>query len=96
MMIFDSFPTREQAEQFAKAARKIPGFTEGFQREAFIADNQDESDEMDPFPFELDGFIVHVSRDMTFDAPDFSEKGYPGEEELKTLVAKYGGFFAGT
>lgn len=96
MMIFDGFPTREQAEQFAKAAREIPGFTEGFQREAFIADDQDESNELDPFPFELDGFIVHVNRDMTFDAPDFSQNGYPGEKELKILVTQYGGSFAGT
>lgn len=94
MLIFDKFPNKTKAEEFALAAKQIQGFTKGFVRTAQVFDNQEQSDEVEFFPYELnDGPVVLVNRDMTFDAPC---EGYPGEIEIEQLATKFGGSFAGT
>jgi hypothetical protein len=57
MLIFDSFPSKEQAQAFADACQSRYG------RKAQVFDSVNASDEVDPFPFELRPPIVHVERD---------------------------------
>jgi hypothetical protein len=57
MLIFDSFPTRTTAEDFAKE------ITAKFALEATVFDSQKDSNAVDPFPFALSPPIVLVERD---------------------------------
>jgi hypothetical protein len=79
MQIFDRFPDRQAAERFAAAVRKTYGLT------ADVYDDQDRSDEVDPFPFELTPPIVLAER--TYDKQ---------ENALDQLAAQFGGEGAGT
>jgi hypothetical protein len=79
-LIFDRFPSAAKAEAFAAHVR------ETFSRDAEVFGNQDESDAHDPFPFALDGPIVHVER-----FEDYSQ-----EETIIQAVRTYDGSFAGT
>jgi hypothetical protein len=81
MLIFDRFSTREMAEEFAKAV------TEQYNRSATVYNSQEESDEVDPFPFQLSPPIVLVER---------LEIGDELEDEIEDLVQGFGGEFAGT
>lgn len=81
MLIFDRFQKREQAEEFAAAVK------ERFGRETYVFDSQEAANESDPFPFALDGYIVHVERDYDH---------YEVEDEILPFVRDFGGVFAGT
>ena len=68
MLIFDGFPTPEQAHQFAEDV------THRFRLEATVYDNADDAFAADPFPFELTAPVVHVERtedDREFDVQAF-------------------------
>lgn len=79
-LIFDRFPSAAKAEEFATHVR------ETFSREAEVFATRDESDAHDPFPFALDGPIVHVER-----FEDYSQ-----EEAIIQTVRSFDGAFAGT
>jgi len=79
MLIFDRFQSRPQAEAFA-------GFVRGTHRLwARVCDDQQESNQIDPFPFRLRGFIVLVERTE-----------YELERRIEYEVERHGGHFAGT
>ncbi len=79
MLIFDGFPSSNDAEAFVKAV------SERFKLEATVFDGQDESDEVDPFPFVLSPPIVLVERPWN-----------ETEDVLSVFVRQFGGNFAGT
>jgi len=79
-MIFDGFPNRQAAEDFAEHIHTK------YQRRTWICDSQADSDELDPFPFMLNPPIVLVDR-----LEDSS-----GESRIERAVGKFGGRFAGT
>jgi hypothetical protein len=90
MLIFDNFATRKQAEAFAAA------------HNGQVFDSQEESNAVDPFPFELRAPIVLIDR------PNLSGiLGIENEDEAVKMeqrieadiikdVEMYGGTFAGT
>lgn len=79
MLIFDNFANRQSAENFMKAVADEYGLT------AEIFDNQEQSNAVDPFPFELEAPIVLVQR------------SHPStEEEVIKLAKIHFGDFAGT
>lgn len=80
-MIFDRFETRESAESFGATVK------EKFGKDSTVHADQASSDEVDPFPYVLDGFIVLVERDY---------ENYSDETEIQSLVGSFGGKFAGT
>ena len=80
MLIFDSFASMERASEFARHVEAT------FGHEALVFDSQEESDEVDPFPFQLFPPIVLVERDGS----------YSDEEAIETSVLQFGGKFAGT
>lgn len=78
MLIFDYFPNRTAAENFAQEV------TSRFGLWAAVFDSQDESNEVDLFPFVLSPPIVLVERDEA------------KEEAVERLVETFEGRFAGT
>ena len=80
MMIFDQFPSRDEAEKFAAIVMRID------KRSARVFDSQEESDRVDPFPYSLDVPIVLVERN----------EDCSGEEKYERIVKRFGGRFAGT
>jgi hypothetical protein len=83
MLIFDGFPSRGEAEQFAGTLSGRFGLA------AVVCDSQAESNAIDPFPFRLDPPIV-LSRRPAGDVD-------PGcEPDLVALAESHGGKFAGT
>lgn len=91
MLIFDRFPSREQATAFARSVRES-----GLQ--ASVYDSQEISNRVDPFPFKLDPPIVLIERPPL--AVDATEQDFDArsdrEEKLRSLVSRFGGHFAGT
>ena len=83
MMIFDSFPSREKAEEFAGWVRIR------FKRKTKVCTSQDESDKVDPFPCELTPPIVLVTRVWKYGTHLY-------EEDVVASVQRFGGSFAGT
>lgn len=79
MLIFDSFPSVLKAETFADHVRMKHGLS------ANVYDSQEESNAVDPFPFELVAPIVLIERT--------EEKK---EKEVVLLVVAFDGKFAGT
>ena len=80
MMIFDEFPTRQAAQDFAKHIQSK------YKRQTWICDSQVESDEIDPFPFGLNPPIVLVDR----------LEDYSGQDQIVRAVHSFQGRFAGT
>ena len=80
MLIYDRFPTLAKAKQFAVNCKQR------LLRRAVVCRSQEESNKIDPFPFQLDAPIVLVSR-----LDDLS-----GERAVDALAAHFGGTFAGT
>jgi len=96
MMIFDSFETAAMAHQFAEHIRTE--YPDRIVKE--FATGRD-SQTSDPFPFELNGPVVHVSRKfdyLTF--PHSSEEAMRAEiaveQRIQRIAPQYGGDFAGT
>jgi hypothetical protein len=85
-LIFDQFPSRNQAEAFAKAT------TKNFGLNATVYDSQEESNRIDPFPFHLEPPIVLVDRPWLRDC----EKSLAIEAAVEKTVGDYKGEFAGT
>ena len=79
MLIFDRFPSRDKAEAFASAVTQRDGLS------ATVYDSQDESNAVDPFPFQLHPPIVLVERSL----PSI-------EQALEKWVSVFGGQVAGT
>lgn len=86
MLIFDSFPTKQHAESFAKSVK------DEFKLEATVYDSQEESNKVDIFPFELCPPIVLVERTLL--ATD--ENGKNIERKVEATVSRFKGAFAGT
>lgn len=80
MLIFDRFETMEQARQFALKATAETGLG------AVVCESQEESDGIDPFPFELVPPIVLVDRHDSGSV----------EQLVMRLAPEFGGEFAGT
>jgi len=80
MMIFDQFPSRDEAEQFAAHVKRRD------KRSARVFDSQDDSNRVDPFPYRLEAPIVLVERNE-----DLS-----GEKKFHRVVLRFGGRFSGT
>jgi hypothetical protein len=80
MLIFDRFPSDERAREF------VAHIEATFDRKAWVFSTQDESDASDPFPFVLEGPIVHVER--------FED--YSAEDSIIASVRSFDGSFAGT
>lgn len=78
-MIFDGFDTLTRAADFAAAINA------GYGLEVAILTDLNDSQTLDPFPFELTAPVVHVER---------SDGGT--EERVQEAVTGYGGRFAGT
>ena len=81
MLIFHGFPERRRAEEFAERVRTAYPV-----RTVRVYDSQDEANAADPFPFELQPPIVHVSR-----TEDIAE-----ETAIEDLAPDFCGVFAGT
>jgi hypothetical protein len=83
-LIFDRFPTRQQAENFVSA------ITSEFSLEGEVFADQETSNQADPFPFLLNAPIALISRPM----------GNPNRLAIEQLIIKrvrrFGGVFAGT
>lgn len=79
-MIFDRFQTRDRAEAFASEIERVTGL------ETQVFDTEEEAFEHDPFPFDLNGFIVHVDRSEDYDV----------ETAVHRIAPEYGGVFSGT
>ena len=62
-MIFDRFPSKEKAEQFAADV------SAAFGRQATVHDSQRDAETRDVFPWQLDPPIVMVDRDDGTDDP---------------------------
>jgi hypothetical protein len=94
MLIFDRFPSREVAEQFAQTVEKrsqrkteIWESQEAMQAECLRWLAGDKSTRMaDVFPWVLDPPIVLIERDAE----------YSREREIEVSVKPFGGTFAGT
>jgi hypothetical protein len=83
MLIFHKFKSRRKAEAYADAV------TAKYKRWTNVYDTQEESNEVDPFPFLLRPPIVLVDR---LGVDDDLET----ELEIEQFVKDYGGKFAGT
>jgi hypothetical protein len=86
MLIFDQFPAREKAEQFAEQVKRQ------FQIGATVYDSQDESNVVDVFPFKLWPPIVLVDRRDG----ETADESVALEDEVRSLVVDFSGEFAGT
>lgn len=82
MLIFDSFPDEDMAEDFASHVM------ESFGLDAIVCYSVEEANEHDIFPFNLYPPIVMVER------PGFAEVAL--EDEIKEHVLDFDGQFAGT
>jgi len=93
MLIFDRFKSKKRATAFAEMVRRRHIIW------AEVYDNQRETDEVDPFPFELTPPIVLVGRanqkNRTY-SPPLPWKPSIGEDDIIKLVKKFHGRFAGT
>jgi hypothetical protein len=83
MLIFHGFPERASAEAFAE--RVLDQYPD---RSVRVYDSQDEANAADPFPWELQTPIVHVSRTEDEDKAE--------ETAIEDLAVDFGGVFAGT
>lgn len=81
MLIFDGFGSAERAESFAAYVQAE------FGKEATVCASQEESDEIDQFPFPLTPPIVLTERALG----DFDL-----ERAIESSVTQFGGRFAGT
>lgn len=79
MLIFHKFPSREHADAFARSVSERVKFS------ASVYATQDESNAVDPFPYDLTPPIVLVGRG------DFGI-----EEAIRARVQDFGGKSAGT
>jgi len=79
-LIFDRFPVLERAHAFAHHVEIV------FDRKAQVFDSEAAANENDPFPFVLNGPIVHVER--------FED--YSDEAAIIATVKDFDGSFAGT
>lgn len=80
MLIFDRFPSEQQAREFVAHVETT------FARKAWLFATEAEAEASDPFPFQLDGPIVHVER--------FED--YSAEDSIIQSVRSFDGSFAGT
>lgn len=80
MMIFDRFPDEKRAMNFMRHVERT------FGRKAQMFHSQEESNKVDPFPFELKAPIVLVERN----------DNCTGEGPIRNAAVNYGGEFAGT
>lgn len=87
MLIFDSFPDKKSAENFATTVAAIFNGLKGS-----VYDSQDKSNRVDPFPFVLNPPIVLITR------PEYKDIDleYNVERFIEKLVIKFDGEFAGT
>lgn len=86
MLIFDQFPDRQKADDFAQRVQTVYPH-----RTAYVYDSADEANKVDLYPFSLKAPVVHVSRTYKFDSDDIAE-----ETAIEELVLEYGGNWAGT
>lgn len=86
MLIFDRFPTEQAARAFASAVEKE------FKLKTWFFKDQESSNEVDLFAFELVPPIVLVERPAT--GKDNLDDEI--EEKVEHAVQKFGGEFAGT
>lgn len=80
MLIFDSFDSMADAERFAAAIESE------FKRETHVYGDIDAANDADPFPFQLNGPVVHVERTLDYEL----------EDVIRPRVRDFGGRFAGT
>ena len=78
MLIFDRFPNFDGAFLASADIHKTWKF------KSWVCETQEESDQIDPFPFQLTPPILLV------------ESNHDDSAEVKLAVACYGGSFAGT
>ena len=83
MLIFDSFKTDGKAQAFIDLLHKCDPALE-----THLLASQEESDKIDPFPFELTPPIVLVGREWPINEAQ--------EAARERLVRRFGGEFAGT
>jgi hypothetical protein len=83
VLIFDKFPSREKAEEFARLVTRERAL------EVKVFDSQKESDKSDPFPCQLTPPIVQVERPNT-GSPD-TDLGI--ERSVEERAACFGGSF---
>ena len=106
MLIFDRFSTDDTANNFIKAVQTRFAGLDGK-----LYQSQDASDEVDPFPCELEGKIVLVDRPDHYnerkdieaekdfaigDKLDSSLTDSEIEQQIEKMVEDFGGVFAGT
>lgn len=82
MLIFDRFPNQSRAQAFADYC------IDHFGRNADVFKSQQESNKVDPFPYQLTAPIVLVERD--------GDEGPELEPTIEQAVTLFGGTFAGT
>ena len=85
MLIFDEFPNRAAADEFAVKIRSE------FDRSVVVYDDVKEAQAVDPFPFGLTAPVVHVSRRY-----EFTDRDIADETAIVESVSDFGGQFAGT
>lgn len=100
MLIFHRFKSRESAERFAITVKNT------FNLGATIHASQEESNQIDPFPFQLEPPIVLVERPLKEILSSEEalarfrrEKPDPEREleaKVETFVTRFGGVYAGT
>jgi hypothetical protein len=83
-LIFDSFSSRQQADQFVAAVKTETGL------EAKVFDTVDEAQEHDPIPATLAAPVVHIDRPQLME-----ERGEAIEHHIEDMVGEYGGRFVG-
>jgi hypothetical protein len=98
-LIFDEFPTREAAEQFAEVVEErlateevYPTFFEKTKRKTMLCDSRAESDTIEWYPCELVPPIVLVERPKRGD----SRQEFAIEHAIEDSVEEFGGRFAGS
>jgi hypothetical protein len=92
MIIFDSFPSRENAEKFASAV------SARFNRQTHVCDSKKEADAVDPHPFNLFPPIVMVERLWPWEGAtqDDCDKDLQIEREIEESVTQFCGEYVGT
>lgn len=86
MLIFDRFPSEQRAKDFASAVER-----EFKLKTSFFMD-QDKSNEVDPFPFQLVPPIILVDRPVNAKG----EIDFDLEAKVEQSVTQFDGTFAGT
>lgn len=86
MLIFDNFPSEAHARDFAAAVEK------DFKLKTWFFTDQQKSNEVEPFPFELVPPIVLVERPVDATA----DIDFESENKVEQSVSAFGGTFAGT